>query len=222
MNLFDFFSFSSLAHNERKQADVPLCGRSMVEMLGVLAIIGVLSVGAISGYSKAMMKYKLNKQTEQINQVMMALVEHKSIFTTLAASESIVPIFNKLNALPPEMLKQNDNYYIYDVFNTRIQLALSSDGNKFYFSFSFTEQNDPNHDICRNILESLKGYAAEISALGVNSTTAEDMNQQEWWYGDGVSGHEDKRIHQLNVSTMHSLCDRCDKNFCGIYAIWYL
>ena len=37
-------------------------GRSMVEMLGVLAIIGVLSVGAIAGYSKAMTKYKLNKQ----------------------------------------------------------------------------------------------------------------------------------------------------------------
>lgn len=37
-------------------------GRSMVEMLGVLVIIGVLSVGAIAGYSKAMMKYKLNRQ----------------------------------------------------------------------------------------------------------------------------------------------------------------
>ena len=36
-------------------------GRSMVEMLGVLAIIGVLSVGSISGYSMAMKKYKLNK-----------------------------------------------------------------------------------------------------------------------------------------------------------------
>ena len=31
-------------------------GRSMVEMLGVLAIIGVLSIGAIAGYSKAMQK----------------------------------------------------------------------------------------------------------------------------------------------------------------------
>ena len=28
-------------------------GRSMVEMLGVLSIIGVLSIGAISGYSFA-------------------------------------------------------------------------------------------------------------------------------------------------------------------------
>ena len=34
------------------------CGRSMVEMLGVLAIIGVLSVGAIAGYSSAMTKIK--------------------------------------------------------------------------------------------------------------------------------------------------------------------
>lgn len=28
-------------------------GRSMIEMLGVLAIVGVLSVGGIAGYSKA-------------------------------------------------------------------------------------------------------------------------------------------------------------------------
>ena len=42
-------------------------GRSMVEMLGVLAIIGVLSVGAIAGYSKAMFKYRLNKHAESFN-----------------------------------------------------------------------------------------------------------------------------------------------------------
>ena len=35
-------------------------GRSMVEIIGVLAIIGVLSVGAIAGYSNAMTKHKLN------------------------------------------------------------------------------------------------------------------------------------------------------------------
>ena len=35
-------------------------GRSMVEMLGVLAIIGVLSVGGIAGYSAAMRKYRAN------------------------------------------------------------------------------------------------------------------------------------------------------------------
>ena len=44
-------------------------GRSMIEMLGVLAIIGVLSVGGIAGYSKAMMKYRINKTVEQITLV---------------------------------------------------------------------------------------------------------------------------------------------------------
>ena len=46
-------------------------GRSMVEMLGVLAIIGVLSVGGISGYSKAMAKYKLTKAQDQLTMMIM-------------------------------------------------------------------------------------------------------------------------------------------------------
>ena len=36
-------------------------GRSMIEMLGVLAIIGVLSVGGLAGYSKAMRTHKVNQ-----------------------------------------------------------------------------------------------------------------------------------------------------------------
>ncbi len=36
-------------------------GRSMVEMLGVLAIIGVLSVGGIAGYRTAMDRHKANE-----------------------------------------------------------------------------------------------------------------------------------------------------------------
>ncbi len=44
-------------------------GRSMIEMLGVLAIVGVLSVGGIAGYSKAMNKFKTNKLIEQVNMI---------------------------------------------------------------------------------------------------------------------------------------------------------
>lgn len=40
-------------------------GRSMIEMLGVLAIIGVLSVGGIAGYSQAMTKYKVNRTIDE-------------------------------------------------------------------------------------------------------------------------------------------------------------
>ena len=63
--------FLSDVYNKRYMSEkitsrCPQSGRSMIEMLGVLAIIGVLSVGGIAGYSKAMMKYRINKTIEQI------------------------------------------------------------------------------------------------------------------------------------------------------------
>ena len=45
-------------------AKINASGRSMVEMLGVLAIFGLLSVIGISGFSKAMTKYKITKLTD--------------------------------------------------------------------------------------------------------------------------------------------------------------
>ena len=57
-------------NKELKSAGFPLslrsagmteCGRSMVEMLGVLAVIGILSVGGIAGYSNAMKKHRANE-----------------------------------------------------------------------------------------------------------------------------------------------------------------
>ena len=41
-------------------------GRSMIEMLGVLAIVGVLSAGGIAGYSMAMQSYKTNALIEKV------------------------------------------------------------------------------------------------------------------------------------------------------------
>ena len=41
-------------------------GRSMVEMLGVLAIIGVLSVGGIAGYSLSMRRHRANGVVDAI------------------------------------------------------------------------------------------------------------------------------------------------------------
>ncbi len=42
-------------------------GRSMVEMLGVLAVIGVLSIGGIAGYKSAMNHYQANQIAHEIN-----------------------------------------------------------------------------------------------------------------------------------------------------------
>ena len=42
-------------------------GRSMVEMLGVLAIIGVLSIGGIAGYTLSMRRYRANSIVDAAN-----------------------------------------------------------------------------------------------------------------------------------------------------------
>ncbi len=49
-------------------------GRSMVEMLGTLAVMGVLSIGGIMGYSYGMDRYKVNATINDINLRMMDLI----------------------------------------------------------------------------------------------------------------------------------------------------
>ena len=107
--------------NSRKTAlDKPLyklsAGRSMVEMLGVLAIIGVLSVGALSGYSKAMNKYKLNKHAYQISQLIntIHLYQYQLRYTN-KNQFSLIPILQKLNIIPEGMTIENgDKEYLKD------------------------------------------------------------------------------------------------------------
>ena len=99
-------------------------GRSMVEMLGVLAIIGVLSVGAIAGYSKAMMKYKLNKQTEQLNTVINTVARNIHSFDNIKQDMLLNNLFIKMGELPTEMIKKGDYNYFYDVFNSKYYIYL--------------------------------------------------------------------------------------------------
>jgi type II secretory pathway pseudopilin PulG len=81
-------------------------GRSMIEMLGVLAIVGVLSVGGIAGYSKAMSKFKIGKTQDQI----------QSLVSNIRAMWSSEPDYAGLNAefliktdiLPKDMRKGTD------------------------------------------------------------------------------------------------------------------
>ncbi len=74
-------------------------GRSMVEMLGVLAIIGVLSAGGLAGYSKAMFKHKLNTTMEQIT---MLVTNIRTAYGTQKnyAGLTDISVIDNLGALP--------------------------------------------------------------------------------------------------------------------------
>lgn len=72
-------------------------GRSMVEMLGVLAIIGVLSVGGIAGYKTAMDMYKKNQLREIINafEFSVAEADNKDFCTPYDQPNSSLVAFQK-------------------------------------------------------------------------------------------------------------------------------
>ena len=60
-------SLDALQETENDKEQFVQSGRSMVEMLGVLAVIGVLSVGGIAGYSYGMNKYRANETINDVN-----------------------------------------------------------------------------------------------------------------------------------------------------------
>jgi len=84
----------------------PQSGRSMIEMLGVLAIIGVLSVGGIAGYSKAMQKYRINKAIEQITLIVgnvRSFFAPQNSYEGLSSYPVGQPIIKKAKLIPEEM-----------------------------------------------------------------------------------------------------------------------
>ena len=101
-------------------------GRSMVEMLGVLAIIGVLSIGGISGYSKAMAKYRVNKTLDQISILVMNI---RSLFSASYTYEGLTEaVAIQMGIIPGDMQDKNDTGKIINAYQGGVFLATGSSG----------------------------------------------------------------------------------------------
>jgi len=95
----------------------------MIEMLGVLAIVGVLSAGGIAGYSMAMQSYKTNALIEKVQ--VMAIQARKTYkgnysgmtHTTLYNAGKISDYKNPFGG-ELHIISASDHFYIYpDSFN---------------------------------------------------------------------------------------------------------
>ena len=197
-------------------------GRSMVEMLGVLAIIGVLSVGAIAGYSKAMFKYKLNKHAEAVNMLINNCLQLKG---QLPNSTDVIhhgTLLYKLNLLP-DGIKYVSNGELRDRwFNSRAWVYSNPSGfGGIGFSFSPTEQGA---EVCRNIVLAAKENAANLWLLetykSLNDTSSGNSRFTGHLYGDSYCTAGKSCLRDLDLNKTEKLCNDCNERACSLYVLW--
>lgn len=131
-------------------------GRSMIEMLGVLAIVGVLSVGGIKGYTRAMTKLKADKVISQINETVLNI---RTLFINERDYSGIsARLLINVNAIPGTM---------YDPTDTRSSIIL---------------KNALGGDILIFTSKDLTGgsKAFEVYATGLDRDTCTAMAVLDW------------------------------------------
>ena len=113
-------------------------GRSMIEMLGVLAIIGVLSVGGIAGYSKAMTKYRINKTIEQITLIagnVRTFFAPQGNYDGLMGASGNNRVLRKAKLVPDEMWDDTDktfkNVFGYGIYINKEHKSSETDYKAF-------------------------------------------------------------------------------------------
>ncbi len=185
---------------EKLQVDAALCGRSMVEMLGVLAIIGILSIGAIAGYSKAMMKYRLNKSLEQTFYIIYLANEYKDEFkSSHTSSIYYIQYFIKMNLIPGDMIKKNVLNYVYDKLGHEMAVSEIGNGQTRTFSISARNLNNRETEIfyCQSIINHAKEY--------------ENVTTLKIWSSKGANYyfHNTDNNKTLQTATLNQIRNAC-------------
>ncbi|MBQ8870023.1 MAG: type II secretion system protein, partial [Alphaproteobacteria bacterium] len=206
---------------KKHRLDVAQFGRSMVEMLGVLAIIGVLSVGAIAGYSKAMFKYKLNKQTEQLSQLLNTLYRHKASWGKNPPSMNLIPFFEALGEIPEDMIKDNSEH-IYDVFNYRIDLRTNG-CNPLCNEVIIHYYIDDNIDVCLNMINTAKKFSDNLGSMIFAKVTSDNDIAQytDFYHGNKSCTSNKKCLKDMNMNDIYEQCKFLSDSTRGFIAFLY-
>ena len=210
-------NLSNLDYRVKPDNDGFCTGRSMVEMLGVLAIIGVLSVGAIAGYSKAMMKYKLNKHAEQMNTLINAVARNVHSFDNIKTGKNLTEIMVKMGEIPTEMVKGNNSAYIYDIFGQAWSVFIGSGSNHPVYLSTYNDwgsssssvlssKSADNLAICRNMLITAKENSANIYVLATASGKLDNNRNVQVLYGDAHCGYGNTCLKNITLDDIYRIC----------------
>ena len=204
-------------------------GRSMIEMLGVLAIIGVLSVGGIQGFSKALDMYHWNKALGEWRLLINTLDRYRSQLhindQTVANSEvSLVPILLAIGDLPNEMKIDNIDYLIKDSLNNKLFVYSHGTG---YIGILSSNPKD-NYAACHIFLTIGTYYHTMLERVQIytNREENEETGRFRDFVGDSLcSKNNTNCLKDLGVAQIADICKNnpiCkDRNNCNYLMYWF-
>ena len=215
-------NLSHLDYRVKPDNDSVCAGRSMVEMLGVLAIIGVLSVGAIAGYSKAMMKYKLNKQAEQISWLLNVMYRYKSEFGRNPQKIDLTSYFIKLGEIPENMITTDTS--LHDVFNSKIILrtngCYNNECNETLLEYII--YSPESFEVCQNLLNIAKEFNEQLRFIWISKTENGTLSYGNQYIGSRYCTNGTKCLKDITQEQIYGQCNFCTKESsdCSFYFIF--
>ena len=175
-------------------------GRSMTEMLGTLAIIGVLSIGGITGYSYGMDKYRCNKTTNDIS------LRRVDLMTQASQGRSTLSLSEWANEST-----------IYDITNPTY-------GEGGLIKFDVGATNKIPQSVCEMLFDGLSNTVAQIDINGTTSTSNDscgENNTMTFYFASGGNasagtGTGGGTTGEQCGGTVCGECQKCECNSDGV------
>ena len=146
-------------------------GRSMIEMLGVLAIVGVLSIGDLYAFQFVMVRHKTNELIEDVK--LAGFIVRSELFeSVLAAEEGFISLAGKFTNKPPYTFK-----------------ALAEENSET--TFDIMVENVPEK-VCLEALKRKVDWLEEIRANGTENACHEsDDNTLDFFFNTELAVQPD-------------------------------
>ncbi|MCM1323507.1 MAG: type II secretion system GspH family protein [Acetobacter sp.] len=196
-------------------------GRSMIEMLGVLAIVGILSVGGITGYSKAMYKYKIIKLTDNFNLFINNILPYKEglIKDKKQNGDNTLVLNNFLkNAklIPESWNVKGDG--IYDDFGSLVKVFIRDTSDHLVFDYYLKVNNkDAQIDtlncqqIFTNVVLQQKDVIKHVRIWGTQESEEGETNSgsKHQYFGTQYCNQNRACLSDITISEIVDFCNDC-------------
>ncbi len=194
-------------------------GRSMIEMLGVLAIIGVLSIGGIAGYSKAMEKWKINKTVGEYSMFAANVIRHIDEFNRLNTTVNQYPVVDVVKALGlvPETWEKMNTQDVRDTWGNQVGIFVRS-GHLQLEIIQGKENGISSRKFCEAML---RDFAQPLSnVLYMARFMRWTSNSDSYYYGNAYCAEDKKCLRDLTNADINQICNSCvnDENtrYCSL------